>query len=62
MGGDAARYVDPCDAPAFAARMAEVARGEHPGLRERALARAAEFDWAETASATLRVLKDAAAR
>jgi glycosyltransferase involved in cell wall biosynthesis len=61
VGGEGALYVEPYDAGGFAARLAEVARGEHGGLGDRALARAAQFSWEKTAAETLQVLEEAMA-
>ncbi|MBN1956494.1 MAG: glycosyltransferase family 4 protein [Anaerolineae bacterium] len=62
VGGAGALYVDPDDAPGFARRIAEVALGQHDGLAERALARAAAFDWERAARETLRVFEAAAGK
>jgi glycosyltransferase involved in cell wall biosynthesis len=59
VGGDAALYVDPDNAAGFAERMDEVARCQHNDLVERALARAAHFDWATTARDILQILEAA---
>jgi glycosyltransferase involved in cell wall biosynthesis len=59
VGGDAALYVDPEDAVGFADRMEEVAGSEHDHLVERALDRAAQFDWEKTAHGILDVLERA---
>jgi glycosyltransferase involved in cell wall biosynthesis len=62
--GDAAALVDPQDVPALAAIMHAVLADPdvREGLRQRGLARAAQFSWSRTARALLSILVKAARR
>jgi glycosyltransferase involved in cell wall biosynthesis len=62
VAGDAAVLVDPRDPDAIAAGMDRVLRDDElrDSLRHRGLARAAGFDWEDTARATMEVLRRAA--
>jgi glycosyltransferase involved in cell wall biosynthesis len=62
--GDAAALVDPQDVPALAAIMHAVLADPdaREGLRQRGLARAAQFSWSRTARALLSILVKAAGR
>jgi glycosyltransferase involved in cell wall biosynthesis len=55
VGGDAAAYVDPTDAPAWARRIDELLGdpAERGAMSVRGAARAAEFSWSRTAELTL---------
>jgi glycosyltransferase involved in cell wall biosynthesis len=54
VGGDAARYFDPTDVPAMADAILTVWRDEalREAMRQRGLARAAQFSWAQAAEET----------
>jgi glycosyltransferase involved in cell wall biosynthesis len=61
--GDAARLIDPEDIPALAAALAELANPTaRAGWRNRGIARAALFDWNETARKVTTLYQGAAAR
>lgn len=57
VGGDAARYFDPTDVPAMADAIVTVWRDEalREAMRQRGLARAAQFSWARAAEETVAV-------
>jgi len=61
--GEAARLIDPEDVPALAGALAELAgTAAHAHWRDRGLARAALFDWNETARKVTTLYQEAAAR